>query len=116
MTWPRRNVMIGVSAAVAAIGLVTAIIAVLLPGPGTPVKPASDVPRQLVSPFTGEPVPSFGPVLAVKIDNLAPARPQTGLTGANIVYVIPVEGGLAARRVLLACPRGHRPGAQRQGR
>ena len=71
MRWPRRNVMIGVSAAVAAIGLVAAIIAVLLPGPGTPVRPAPDVPRQLFSPFTGEPVPSLGPVLAVKIDNLA---------------------------------------------
>ena len=81
----RRNVMIGVSAAVAVIGLVASLLAVLLPGPGMPVKPASDVPRQLVSPFTGEPVPSFGPVLAVKIDNLAPARPQTGLTGADIV-------------------------------
>jgi Protein of unknown function (DUF3048) N-terminal domain len=34
-------------------------------------------------------------VLAVKIDNLAPARPQTGLAGADIVYVLPVEGGLS---------------------
>ena len=102
----RRNVMIGVSAAVAAIGLVASLLAVLLPGPGMPVKPASDVPRQLVSPFTGEPVPSFGPVLAVKIDNLAPARPQTGLTGADIVYVIPVEGGLS---LLLAVFSSHVP-------
>ena len=106
MRWPRRNVMIGVSAAVAAIGLVAAIIAVLLPGPGTPVRPAPDVPRQLFSPFTGEPVPSLGPVLAVKIDNLAPARPQTGLTGADLVYVIPVEGGLSR---LLAVFSSHVP-------
>ncbi len=34
-------------------------------------------------------------MLAVKIDNLAPARPQTGLTAADIVYVLPVEGGLS---------------------
>jgi hypothetical protein len=34
-------------------------------------------------------------VLAVKIDNLALARPQTGLTDADIVYVLPVEGGLS---------------------
>ena len=95
MRWPRWNVLIGVSAAVAAIGLVAAIIAVLMPGPPTPERPASDVPRQLVSPFTGEPVPSLDPVLAVKIDNLAPARPQTGLTSADLVYVIPVEGGLS---------------------
>ena len=88
--WPRRNVMMVVSAAVALIGLVAVIIVVSRPGPGTPVKPAADVPGQLFSPFTGELVPSLGPVLAVKIDNLAPARPQTGLTSADIVYVIPL--------------------------
>jgi hypothetical protein len=98
MRWPRRNVVIGVSAAVAAVGLVASVLAVLLPGPGTPTGPAGPGPvvsRQLLSPFTGEPVPSPGVVLAVKIDNLAPARPQTGLTGADLVYVIPVEGGLS---------------------
>ena len=106
MRWPSRNVMIGVSAAAAAIGLVAAIIAVLMPGAPTPVRPASDIPRQLFSPFTGEPVPSLGPVLAVKIDNLAPARPQTGLTSADLVYVIPVEGGLSR---LLAVFSSHVP-------
>ena len=50
-------------------------------------------PPQLVSPFTGEPVSALGPVPAVKIDNLAPARPQTGLTEADIVYILPVEAG-----------------------
>jgi hypothetical protein len=45
-------------------------------------------------------------VLAVKIDNLAPARPQTGLTSADIVYVIPVEGGLSR---LLAVFSSHVP-------
>ncbi len=38
--------------------------------------------------------PPLGPVLAVKIDNIVYARPQTGLTAADIVYVLPVEGGL----------------------
>jgi hypothetical protein len=47
-----------------------------------------------VSPFTGEPVRSRDHVLAVKIDNIIYARPQTGLTKADIVYVLPVEGGL----------------------
>jgi len=50
---------------------------------------------QLVSPFTGEPVHSLHRVLAVKIDNIVFARPQTGLTHADIVYVLPVEGGLS---------------------
>jgi hypothetical protein len=34
-------------------------------------------------------------MLAVKIDNLAQARPQTGLTKADVVYILPVEGGLS---------------------
>jgi hypothetical protein len=54
----------------------------------------SPSPSQLLSPFTGEPVSSLGPVLAVKIDNIVYARPQTGLNDADIVYVLPVEGGL----------------------
>ncbi|MDH2407978.1 DUF3048 domain-containing protein [Streptomyces chitinivorans] len=47
------------------------------------------------SPFTGESVPdASAPVLAVKIDNVAAARPQTGLERADIVYVEQVESGL----------------------
>jgi hypothetical protein len=61
--------------------------------------PAGKIPHpavtpQLLSPFTGEPVESLGPVVAVKIDNIVYARPQTGLGSADIVYVLPVEGGL----------------------
>ena len=94
MRWPRRNIAIAVSAA-AAIGLAASLVAVLLLGPDTPAKPAPSGSHQLYSPFTGEPVSVLGPVLATKIDNLAPARPQTGLTDADIVYVLPVEGGLS---------------------
>jgi hypothetical protein len=66
------------------------------PAPGSPpVRPVTPVAQQLVSPFTGEPVTSLGPVLAVKIDNIVTARPQTGLSQADIVYVLPVEGGLS---------------------
>lgn len=92
MRWTHRKVVIKVAAAVAAIGL-----AVLLPGCSrTPVNPRPAAGGgQLVSPFTGEPVRSLGPVLAVKIDNVAQARPQTGLTHADIVYVLPVEGELS---------------------
>lgn len=35
------------------------------------------------------------PVVAVKIDNVGPARPQSGLAAADLVYVIEVEGGLS---------------------
>jgi Protein of unknown function (DUF3048) N-terminal domain/Protein of unknown function (DUF3048) C-terminal domain len=91
----RRKVVIATSAAVAAIGLAVTLV-VVLPGRGTPPpKPGPAGSTGLLSPFTGEPVSALGPVLAVKMDNLAAARPQTGLTDADIVYVIPVEGGLS---------------------
>jgi hypothetical protein len=57
------------------------------PRPARPRGPLRD-------PFTGERVGKLGRVLAVKIDNIVYARPQTGLRSADIVYVIPVEGGL----------------------
>jgi len=56
------------------------------------MKPAAS--SRLLSPFTGEPVTALREVLAVKIDNIAQARPHTGLGRADIVYVLPVEGGL----------------------
>jgi hypothetical protein len=94
MRWSRQKIVIGTSAVAAAIALVVALV-VILPADTTP--PAAPMPSsaRLVSPFTGEPVNAPGPVLAVKIDNLASARPQTGLTTADIVYVVPVEGGLS---------------------
>src|SRR5580658_6999943 len=69
----------------------------------TPARPAvatrpapSAVPPEgpLLDPFTGEPVKALRLVLAVKIDNIVYARPQTGLRSADLIYVIPVEGGL----------------------
>jgi len=59
-----------------------------------PSKPKPPKKGPLLDPFTGEPVKSLGRVLAVKIDNIVYARPQTGLGSADIIYVIPVEGGL----------------------
>lgn len=47
------------------------------------------------SPFTGEPA-APAPVLTVKIDNVAQARPgHTGLQRADIIYATQVEGGLS---------------------
>ncbi|MGW0906004.1 DUF3048 domain-containing protein [Streptomyces sp. NPDC002853] len=39
--------------------------------------------------------PGGGRVLAVKIDNVGPARPQTGLDAADVVYAEQVEAGLS---------------------
>ena len=94
----RRAIIVTVLAAVAAGVLVLAGLFVFRarPAPGSPpVRPVTPVAQQLVSPFTGEAVTSLGPVLAVKIDNIVTARPQTGLSQADIVYVLPVEGGLS---------------------
>ena len=50
---------------------------------------------QLRSPFTGEPITALSRELIFKIDNVPQARPPTGLTKADIVYLLPVEGGLS---------------------
>jgi len=72
----------------------------LLPtsGSGSPSASASAKPSPTpppASPFTGLPVAAGKPVLGFKIDNVRAARPPTGLTSADIVYVEPVEGGLS---------------------
>lgn len=43
------------------------------------------------------------PALAVKVDNAPVARPQTGLSWADIVYEEPVEGGLTRYIVVYQC-------------
>lgn len=66
--------------------------------PATAPAPAStpeQPPAPAVSPFTGLPTDLKAPVLGVKIDNAPPARPQSGLAVADLVYVEPVEGGVS---------------------
>jgi hypothetical protein len=85
----RRTIIIAVLGAVVACGVVVAALFVFRARP-VPVSPAAQpsgpVHRPLTSPFTGEPVTSLGPALAVKIDNIVNARPRTGLSQADIVY------------------------------
>jgi hypothetical protein len=92
-----RSILVAIGVAVAAITAGSAtVLLVGHAGPaGPPARHHPRAPAPLYSPFTGEPVASLGPVLAVKIDNYVLARPQTGLTEADIVYVLPVEGGLS---------------------
>jgi Protein of unknown function (DUF3048) N-terminal domain/Protein of unknown function (DUF3048) C-terminal domain len=107
MRWTRTHLLTAAAAVVVVAGAGTA--AALLTGNAAPVHhkpvralaPANPVTFQpvasrhrLLSPFTGEPVKSLRRVLAVKIDNIVYARPQTGINSADIVYVLPVEGGL----------------------
>jgi hypothetical protein len=108
MTWTRHKAVIVVAAVVTLAGLVTGLLVAL--GGGQPEGASatpSDTAQPLRSPFTGEPVRSLNPVLAVKIDNIVSARPQTGLSHADIVYVLPVEGGLS--RFLAIFSSGYPP-------
>ncbi len=49
----------------------------------------------LTSPFTGERIKHLRRELIFKIDNVVQARPPTGLTKADIVYLLPVDGWLS---------------------
>lgn len=106
MRWTRHKAVIVVAAVVVVAGLVAGVLLALRGG--GKAKPASATPSpsraaQLRSPFTGEPVRSLNRVLAMKIDNIVYARPRTGLTHADIVYVLPVEGGLSRFLAVFSC-------------
>jgi len=109
MAWQRRTAVITASVVVAIAVLVAVEIFLFRSGskPANSVASATPAPlasaptptpsptRPIVSPFTGQRLKALGRVLAVKIDNVPEARPPTGLTDADIVYVLPVEGGLS---------------------
>jgi len=84
------------------------------PSPSTTTAAATEAPA--LSPFTGRPSSTAGPVLAVKIDNVGPARPQTGLDQADIVYVEPVEGGLSRIMAIFSSTLPSRVGPVRSAR
>jgi hypothetical protein len=98
----RRMLIAGLSSAVALIIGVGGFLLLTRSGK-TALKPTADrhsqshrVSRKVLrSPFTGEPITRLGPELIFKIDNVAQARPPTGLTKADIVYLLPVDGGLS---------------------
>ncbi|MZD08875.1 DUF3048 domain-containing protein [Streptomyces sp. SID5785] len=69
-------------------GLLAALLAACTPAAGPPDGGESSA--------TPSRTPSAGAaLLAVKIDNVGPARPQTGLEDADLVYAEQVEGGLS---------------------
>lgn len=82
---------------------------------GAPASPAtSTTPTTAVTtssapdcPLTGTPAPGGKvperSVLAVKVDNYPTARPQTGLTKADIVFEEPVEGGITRYVAVFQC-------------
>ncbi len=56
------------------------------------------------------------PALAVKVENLPQARPQYGLSAADVVYEEPVEGGITRFIVIYQCHDAGRIEPVRSGR
>lgn len=71
-------------------------------------------------PLTGRPARSkaaaHAPALAVKIDNIGPARPQAGLNAADVVVQEQVEGGLTRLFAVFQCHSAARVGPIRSAR
>src|SRR5438445_1471791 len=74
--------------------------------PGSTINSPSTSPPPPVCPLTGVnpkgSVPNR-PALAMKVENLPSARPQTGLSWADIVYEEPVEGSITRFIVVYQC-------------
>jgi hypothetical protein len=80
---------------------ISAAPSVSVPG-STSAAPAKAHKGKPVNPFTGiGPVPKNS-VIAVKIDDTQPGRPQRGIDRADIVYVEAVEGGLTRLAAIFA--------------
>jgi hypothetical protein len=103
----RRSLTAGIGSALALIfvvggvylltrgGPVSTAAPVTTPTPTPSPSPSPSKSQVLRSPFTGEPISHRGPELIFKIDNVEQARPPTGLKKADIIYLLPVEGGLS---------------------
>src|SRR6266487_3508062 len=91
----RRALLTGVSSAVALAILVGGFFLLTGHNGGTGPGSGQDSSGPVYSPFTGEQVPALRKELIFKIDNVPQARPPTGLTKADIIYLLPVDGGLS---------------------
>lgn len=63
--------------------------------PATPSRSATATATPSPTKQPASATPTGKPVLAVKIDNARPARPQTALNAADLIYIEPVEAGLS---------------------
>src|SRR5215813_12737520 len=93
MRIPRAALTAAISFAIASVLFAGGFF--LLSGCAGAARQTGHAQRLITSPFTGEPVSSLRKELIFKIDNVPQARPPTGLTKADIVYLLPVEGGLS---------------------
>ncbi|HEY8393427.1 MAG TPA: DUF3048 domain-containing protein [Thermaerobacter sp.] len=89
-------------------------------GEGGGERPPATAPPVVLNPLTGLPVDDEAtlrqrPVL-VSIDNHPRARPQAGLTQADLVYEVPAEGGITRLLALFMTARPERVGPVRSSR
>jgi hypothetical protein len=82
-------------------------------GGQTTPPPPPECPLSGVNPSAAVPQ---RPALAVKVENLPSARPQTGLSWADIVYEEPVEGGITRFIAVYQCQNASRIEPIRSGR
>ena len=100
--WTHKRAAIAAGTVLAVVAAVIMAIASATSGapadlpwaPGAHPKPTPTLAAN-VSPITGKHWQYPGKPIAVKIDNVADARPATGIDHAGLIYVLPVEGGLS---------------------
>lgn len=126
MSFTRRGKAALIAGAVALIAVVVGGAALAFPGKAPAfIRQAAqtvgivDAPPP-TCPLTGRvaaggTIPARG-AMAVKIENIPEARPQSGLDRADIVYEEPVEGGITRFIVLFQCREAGRIGPVRSGR
>jgi hypothetical protein len=91
--WHRHKVRI-MAAAAAMLVLAAAVTAIVLTRHQPTTPPAASLTTAPVTTAPTTTPPTRAGVLVVKIDNVSGARPQTGLSAAQVIYVEPVEAGL----------------------
>jgi hypothetical protein len=88
--------------------------------PGTPTAVAASKPTPPVCPLTGAPRHKHEivrrPPLAVKIDNVSEALPQSGINNADVVVEELVEGGLTRLMAIFQCDKAATVGPIRSAR
>ncbi len=90
------------------------------PTVATTVAPTTTTTVPATYPLTGLPaanrVQQHSPAVVIKIDNVAAARPQTGIQYADIVYDAEVEGGLSRLAAVFQSAYPAQDGPVRSGR
>ncbi|HEY1332293.1 MAG TPA: DUF3048 domain-containing protein [Actinomycetota bacterium] len=120
----RGRKLVVVGGVVLAVALAIGVLA--LGGQGNPVTgllgavTRHSSPPPPTCPLTGR-APKGGtvparPALAIKVENLPEARPQTGLDAADIVYEEPVEAGITRFIAVFQCTEAARVEPVRSGR